>query len=111
MKCDIPVPIERLIWFQKRLGLKEEELERLDQYKDLFKDRKVEFSESFFQYFYHIPETKLVLDHAQRLGLLKKAWMQWFESLFKENFSPRFFAYIIFPKSNWRALSRRQLEN
>jgi len=94
MKCDIPVPTERLVWFQKRLGLKEEELERLDQYKDLFKDKKVEFSENLFQYFYNIPETKLVLDHAQRLEFLKKAWMQWFESLFKENFSPRFFAYI-----------------
>jgi hypothetical protein len=44
MKCDIPVPIERLIWFQNRLGLKEEELAQVDQYKDLFKDRKVEFS-------------------------------------------------------------------
>jgi signal transduction histidine kinase len=94
MKCDIPVPIERLIWFQKRIGLDKKDLEILNRYQGLFTDRKEVFSEKFWDYFQNIPETKLVLDHEKRRGHLKKAWMQWFESLFKENFSQHFFAFI-----------------
>lgn len=36
MNCDLPVPVERLTWFQKRLGLEKTELERLKTYQDLF---------------------------------------------------------------------------
>ena len=54
MKCDIPVPLEKLIWFQKRLGLGEKELEPLNQYREFFHAKKSEFSENFYQHFYNI---------------------------------------------------------
>ena len=59
MKCDIPVPIERLVWFQKRLGLEKQELEILNRYLGLFADRKEAFSE--------IPLETLILDAIERL--------------------------------------------
>lgn len=94
MKANTPVPFERIMWFQKKLGLERKELGKLDQYRGLFAEKNKEFSESFFQYFSEIPETKLILDHEERRGFLKKAWAHWFESLFKEGFNQRFLSYV-----------------
>jgi len=94
MKCDIPAPLERLVWFQEKLSLKTEEEEKINQYRSNFAEKKEGFAKNFYQYFYEIPETKLFLDHEKRTGHLKKAWTHWFESLFKEGFSERFLSYL-----------------
>jgi signal transduction histidine kinase len=94
MKCDIPAPLDRLVWFQEKLSLKTEEEEKINQYRAIFAEKKTVFAEDFYQYFYEIPETKLFLDHEKRLGHLKKAWTQWFESLFEDGFSERFLSYL-----------------
>ncbi|MGD9041813.1 MAG: protoglobin domain-containing protein [Desulfobacteraceae bacterium] len=94
MKCDIPAPLERLGWFQNKLGLKAKDLEKLNPYRDAFVLKKVEFAEDFYQYFCEIPETKLVLDYKERQGHIRKAWAQWFESLFKDSFDERFLSYL-----------------
>lgn len=94
MKCDIPAPLERLVWFQEKLSLKPEEKEKIDQYRHLFAEKKEVFAEHFYQFFYEIPETKLFLDYEKRVGHLKKAWTQWFESLFKEISNERFLGYL-----------------
>ena len=94
MKCDIPAPLDRLAWFQEKLGLKGKELQKLDPYRGAFAKNREEFAENFYQYFCEIPETKLILDYKERQGHIRKAWAQWFESLFKDRFSERFLTYL-----------------
>jgi signal transduction histidine kinase len=94
MKCDIPAPMERLVWFQKRLGLAGKELDKLNQYRVLFAGKKKEFSENFYNYFFNISATRIFLEHEKRQGHLKTVWGQWFESLFKENDNQRLLTYL-----------------
>lgn len=106
MKCDTPVPYEKLAFFKKQLGLDENEIRGLQKYRDLFIDKKEEFSQFFYQYFFRIPETRIILEHERRHGrLVQKIWPHWFESLFKEKFDERFLAYI------WRSGLRHVEEN
>ena len=93
MKCDIPTPLERLVWFQDRLGLEEEEQEKLDQYRGLFIGKKGLFSEAFYAYLMKIPQTKIILDHETPHGDIRKSWAYWFESLFKKRLSRQFLEY------------------
>jgi signal transduction histidine kinase len=94
MKAQIPAPFERLFWFQEKLSLRGKEQEKLSRYRNLFAEKKEAFAESFHQYFYEIPETKLILDHEERHGHLKKAWTHWFEMLFKKDFDEQFLSYL-----------------
>ena len=94
MKAKVDAPIERLFWFRDKLRLGETEQEKLDQYRGVFSKNKERFAARFYQYFCHIPETKLILEHESRSGHLKKAWAQWFEALFKEGFSERHLSYL-----------------
>jgi signal transduction histidine kinase len=94
MKCDIPAPIERLVWFQRRLGLAGEELDKLNQYRDLFAGKKRDFSEHFYDYFAYIPATRIFLEYEERQGHLLTVWGQWFESLFKEDDNQRLLTYL-----------------
>jgi signal transduction histidine kinase len=94
MKLDIPAPLERLAWFQEKLSLKAEEEEKINQYRPIFAEKKEVFAKRFYQYFYEIPEAKLILEHEKSTGHLKKAWTQWFESLFKEGFNERLLSYL-----------------
>jgi len=96
MNCDLPVSVEGLTWFQKRLGLEKADLDRLKVCRDLFIKKK-EFAETFYKYFREIPETRIQIEHERRRGHLKKAWTKWFESLFKKGFSGSFLAY------HWRS--------
>ena len=94
IKAKVDAPIDRLFWFQDKLRLEEEEQEKLDQYRGVFAENKEKFAESFYQYFCQISETRLILDHESRPGHLKKAWTQWFESLFTEGFNERYLGYL-----------------
>jgi signal transduction histidine kinase len=94
MKLDIPLPLDRFGWFQERLDLRGETLDKLDRYRNLLAGKKVQFSESFCDYFKGIPETRGILEHEGRKKHLKQAWTHWFESLFRENFNPRFLGYL-----------------
>ena len=94
MKCDIPAPIERLVWFQRRLNLEDMERAMLDRYRGVFLTKKNEFSEHFYGYFMGIPATSIFLEHEKRQGHLKTVWGQWFESLFKEDDNQRLLTYL-----------------
>ena len=94
MKCDIPIPLKRLVWFQDRIGLEREEVEKLDRYRSVFADKKKEFSEHFYNYFLQIPETKVFLEHEKYHGHLKKVWEHWFRSLFQERDNQRFLGIL-----------------
>ena len=43
MKCDIPAPLDRLVWFQEKLSLKTEEEEKINQYRAIFAEKKTVF--------------------------------------------------------------------
>lgn len=94
MKRDTPVPMEKLLWFQKRLGLEQKELDILNSYHGLFSNKKEEFSENFSRYFSMIPATRIFLEHEARRGHLKRVWGQWFESLFKDSDNQRLLTYL-----------------
>lgn len=94
MKAHIPVPFEKLTWFKEKLGLREEEKERLALYRSLFASKKGRFAQAFYEYFSQIPETRLILDHEARQGHLKEAWAHWFEGLFMRDFDQHFLSYL-----------------
>ena len=97
MNFNVPVPVEKLSWFQHKLRIEKRGLEKLKPYRSLFASRKKEFSESLHRYFYEIPETRAHIEHEKRPGHLKEAWMWWFGSLFEEGFSDAFTA------AHWRS--------
>jgi len=54
VKIDIPVPFERLAWFQGKLDWGMKSCRKLSRHRDLFVPRKQEFADSLFHRFYEI---------------------------------------------------------
>jgi signal transduction histidine kinase len=81
MKLDMPVPFEKLLWFQEKLGLAEHDLKLFSRYRHIFIQKKEEFADKLYSRFCEIPETRIILEHERRRGHLKKLWAQWFELL------------------------------
>ena len=94
MKIDIPVPFERLAWFQAKLGLGDEEMQELCRHRDLFVPKKREFAESLFHHFYAIKETRAILDHERRKEELKRVWSHWYELLFQGRLTAEVLTYL-----------------
>ncbi|MEW6667707.1 MAG: ATP-binding protein [Thermodesulfobacteriota bacterium] len=94
MKIDIPVPFERLAWFQGKLGLGPEELGEIFRHRDLFAPKKQEFAERLFLRFYEIRETRAILDHQRRKEDLKKVWSHWYGLLFQGSFTAEVLTYL-----------------
>ncbi|MBW1868834.1 MAG: GHKL domain-containing protein [Deltaproteobacteria bacterium] len=95
MKLNIPVPMERLAFFKKKLGLEDKEVERLNPYRDIFISKKREFSKYFHHYFLEIPQTRIILEHENHQNrLLKDIWPQWFELIFEKELEESLFPYL-----------------
>jgi signal transduction histidine kinase len=94
MKVDIPVPFEKLAWFQEKLGLGKDDLRRVSSCSDIFLERAEEFAESIHRFFLEIPETRILLAHDSRSHHLKKVWRQWYDLLFKDPLSPKALTYL-----------------
>ena len=94
MKVDIPVPFEKLAWFQEKLGFWEEDLRRIGACRDAFLKRTEDFAESIHRFFHEIPETRIILGHDKRSLHLKKLWGQWYELLFKDPLSRKALTYL-----------------
>ncbi len=94
MKYDIPIPYERLIFFQGLLALEEREEQKLDQYQQFFIEKRQEFGEHFYDYFHKIPETRIILEHEERSGNMKRIWQHWFKSLFKNKLDRQLLPYL-----------------
>ena len=94
MKIDIPVPQEKLAWFQEKLELSGIDLAEIDIHRELFQSRANEFAEGLFRYFYEIPETRAILDHRKRSEELKRVWAHWFGLLFKGRLDSGVLAYL-----------------
>jgi signal transduction histidine kinase len=94
MKIDIPVPFEKLTWFQEKLGFGAEDLRRIGACRSVFLERTEEFADSFYRFFHDIPETRLILDHDGRSLHLKKLWGQWYRLLFEDPLSRKALTYL-----------------
>lgn len=94
MKIDIPVPFEKLAWFQEKLGFGEEDLRQIAAHKGLFLPSAAVFTESIHRFFQEIPETRIILGHDKRSLHLMKVWKQWYELLFNDPLSPKALAYL-----------------
>jgi signal transduction histidine kinase len=97
MKVDIPVPFEKLAWFQEKLGLAKDDIGRISACRDVFLERAEDFTESIHRFFLEIPETRIILAHDRRSLHLKKVWRQWYELLFEDPLSRKALAY------HWRS--------
>lgn len=93
-KAEAPVPLEKLDWFRRKIGLGETELAHLRPYRDTFAEKKEDFSQHFHEFFTEIPETRILLEHENRSVQLKQAWSGWFGSLFREGFTKELLAYL-----------------
>lgn len=92
MKLNIPVPMERLAFFKKKLSLEDKDMEKLNPYRSIFISKKREFAKYFHQYFLEIPQTKIILEHEKHQNrLLKEIWPQWFELIFKKELDESLF--------------------
>ena len=95
MKLNTSAPMERLVFFKKKLGLEDKEMKHLNPYRSLFVSKKKEFSEYFHQYFLEIPETRIILEYKKEQNrLLMKIWPQWFESLFKKELDDSLITFL-----------------
>ncbi len=90
----LPVPYDKLSSLRESLALSEEELKSIEPFRDLFIEKKDEFALYLYQFFSAIPETRIILDRAQRPGFFPEAWSRWFELLFRERPGPEFFSRL-----------------
>jgi nitrogen-specific signal transduction histidine kinase len=94
MKLDIPAPTEKLAWFQEKLALTTNDVERITRYRAVFLKRKEDFAEKLCSYFCEIPETRIMLQAERRKDRLKKVWIQWYDLLFQGKLDESFYARI-----------------
>lgn len=91
---NIPVPYEKLMQFQDKLGLTNESMLQLEPYRKLFASKKDEFAVYFNDFFESLPDAKLVLDYQQRQGHMLKVWSYWFEKIFSSSFDADLHSYL-----------------
>jgi hypothetical protein len=87
MKLDMPVPYEKLLWFQEKLDLRESDLKKVQEYGDLFIQKKEQLGDNLYRFFYEIHEARFILEHERTKGFLRQKWAQWFELLLTRGFS------------------------
>jgi signal transduction histidine kinase len=91
---ETPVHYERLLQLKDKIGIDDRDLNVLGPFADLLIARKHEFADHFYNVFHQIPEARIVLENESRPGLLKKAWADWFEMLFRTRLDKDFLLYL-----------------
>lgn len=91
---NMPVPYEKLLLFQEKLGLTDEALLQLDPYRKVFASKKDEFASFFNDVFQSLPDAKLVLDYQQSPGHMLKVWAYWFEKIFSSSLNADLHTYL-----------------
>jgi signal transduction histidine kinase len=94
MKPAIPVPHEKLLWFQGKLDLLEKDMEKIQQYGHVFAQKKVQLGDYLYEFFYEIREARFVIESERTRGFLLRMWAQWFELLFTQRFSHKMLGYM-----------------
>ncbi|MFH1035423.1 MAG: protoglobin domain-containing protein [Pseudomonadota bacterium] len=91
---DYPMPLERLKYFQEKVGLSPEELALVASHRHIFVERHQEFGAFFYEYFSRIPRTRLILEHDNPPRNLERVLGWWFARMFSEDFSPGFIQHL-----------------
>jgi len=91
---NIPVPYEKLLQLQEKLGLNSEALQQLKPYQKLFSSKKEEFAVYFNDLFQGLPDAKLVLDYQSSPGHMLKVWSYWFGKIFNSSLDADLHAYL-----------------
>lgn len=91
---DYPMPLERLKYFQEKVGLAPAELALVANYRQAFVERHQEFGAYFYEYFSRIPRTRLILEHDHPPRNLERVLGHWFKRMFSEDFGPGFMQYL-----------------
>jgi signal transduction histidine kinase len=91
---NIPVPYEKLLVLQAKLGLDQQMLEELDPFRETFISKKNDFAAFFRSVFFGIPETRLILEYEDRPGVMVRIWANWFETIFRSKLDDAFFSYL-----------------
>jgi signal transduction histidine kinase len=86
--------LDRLGFFQEKLGLTPEELSSLEPHRDVFLAHRDGFAEYLHDVLSGIPETRRIVDLMEAQGGLRKNWRGWYEMLFTESFTPRFYEFL-----------------
>lgn len=95
MKNEDLTPKTKLRLFIGRLGLDEKELEHLFPFREIFINKKEEFADHFYNFFYKIPETRIIIENLEKSsGALKKGWTEWFGRLFQLRLDDEFLGYL-----------------
>ena len=91
---NIPVPYEKLLQFQDKLGITEDTLRTLEPYRDVFVGKKTEFADHLHATFLSIPEARLILDNEDNPALMLTIWAHWFEKIFSSKLDSNLYAYL-----------------
>jgi signal transduction histidine kinase len=78
----------------ERMKLTEDDLLVLDRHREFFINKKNEFAEFFYDFFFETPETRILLEHFGKPDVMKLTWATWFERLFRENLDSSFIDYL-----------------
>lgn len=90
MTLSIPFPSEKISWFKEKLGIRNNDFNRIEEYSHLFIKNKTNFSLYFFNYFSRIDETDFFLKHQEHGENLGWIWEKWFTSFFSNHFDNSF---------------------
>ncbi len=88
------VPYEKLHGIREQLGLSDSDLQRLDPFRRVFVEQGDRFAQYFYDVFREIPETRFILEHEGRPGLMKKTWASWFRYVFTTNLDDALLGYL-----------------
>ena len=91
---NIPVPYDKLLQFQRQLGLTDQALGALEPYRRVFISEKETFAVFFHEVFQGLPDAKLVLDYEQKPGHMLKIWSYWFGKMFNSSLDADLHAYL-----------------
>ncbi len=87
------VPHQSLGLITGKLKLTEADIAMLHQHQDVFINRKAEFAEFFYNSFFEITDTRILLER-YKPERMKQTWANWFERLFREDLDANFIGYL-----------------
>lgn len=77
-----------------KLKLTENDLIVLLRHRDFFINKKGEFAEFFYESFFEMQGTRMLLEHFGKPDVMKLTWATWFERLFRQNLDSHFIDYL-----------------
>jgi signal transduction histidine kinase len=87
---EFPMPLERLRYFQEKLGVDQAAFACLEDYREKFIARKAEYGRFFWNRFWEIERTRPVLEHGPNPRQLEKTKSVWFGRLFRDDLNQSF---------------------